>query len=320
MESTEVDTHVACNTKDDGNMENEKASSLRRRCWFLTINNFSEQEEHDIKTHDCEYLKYVVEQGSEKGTIHLHAVIYYKNPRIWPKRFFPRAKIQVTKSFVAACRYVEKAATNIRGPYEFGKPPEQGRRSDLENLAQGIASGEKTSSDIARDAPGAYVRYFRGLKELENTLFQTDRTEKPKVVWIHGEAGVGKTKYVYDNHPLDEIYVKDNTQWWDGYKNGKHKVIIVDDFDGKWPFRDLLRFLDRYPYQGQVKGGYVKINSPFIYFTSDTHPSMYYKNQLIEDDNHYNQLARRIDKIVFMRRKIGQERSWKMPEEVDVEA
>ena len=85
--------------------------------------------------------------------------------------------------------------------------------------------------------------------------------------------------------------MKDGTPWWDGYTN--QDVILIDDFDGKWPFRDLLRLLDRYPYQGQIKGGYVKINSPHIYITCEFPPADIY-----QPGNELNQIIRRLDIIL----------------------
>lgn len=77
--------------------------------------------------------------------------------------------------------------------------------------------------------------------------------------------------------------------WWDGYE--QQEAIIIDDFDGKWPYRDLLRLLDRYPYQGQYKGGYVKINSPYIYITCEYSPSFFWRG------NEFAQIHRRLSEI-----------------------
>lgn len=99
-------------------------------------------------------------------------------------------------------------------------------------------------------------------------------------------------------------YIKDGTQWWDEYE--QQEAIIIDDFDGKWPFRDLLRLLDRYPYQGQFKGGYVPINSPFIYITCEHPPDWFWgpmaKAPLTGDRsaNELAQMLRRIDEIVHV--------------------
>jgi len=52
----------------------------------------------------------------------------------------------------------------------------------------------------------------------------------------------------------------------------------------------LLRLLDKYPYQGQIKGGYVKINSNII-ITCEFPPEYFWKG------NELAQITRRINKI-----------------------
>jgi hypothetical protein len=64
---------------------------------------------------------------------------------------------------------------------------------------------------------------------------------------------------------------------------------VIDDFDGKWPYRDLLRLLDRYVYQGQIKGGYVHINSDYIIITCEHRPEEYWSG------NELTQVRRRLD-------------------------
>jgi len=80
--------------------------------------------------------------------------------------------------------------------------------------------------------------------------------------------------------------------WWDGYE--QQEAIIIDDFDGKWPYRDLLRLLDRYPYQGQFKGGYFKVNSPYIYITCEFAPSYFWQG------NEYAQVFRRLKEVKYV--------------------
>lgn len=279
----------------------------RARGFMLTINNPTELVEETLKSDKFRYLVYQVESGDEKHTEHIQAFIYYENARVWPKKRYPGAHIEIARCNKAAIKYCMKEETRVRGPYEFGVRPEQGRRTDLEELASEIAKGEKKASDIAIDNPIAYVRYHRGLKALEESVTKSREIE-PKVIWLWGKAGVGKTKWAFDNYPRDEIYIKDGTQWWDGY-NGE-KCVLIDDFDGRWPFRDLLRLLDRYPYRGQIKGGYVKIVSPVIIITCEFPPedeSMYGWDLDDEPDirekcqNKLDQITRRLDKIIEIR-------------------
>lgn len=266
-------------------------STSKSRGYILTINNPTVEDEESLIQDDHSYCCYQFEKG-EEGTEHIQAFIYYKNPRVFPKRKYPRAHIEAAKSISASMNYCKKEDTRIRGPYILGEEPQQGRRTDLESLANKIKDGA-SMYDLAVENPEAVIRYHRGLQVLKQ-LYNKDRTDKPTVIWKYGKTGVGKTRSVYEKHPSN-VYMKDGTQWWDGYYG--QEAILIDDFDGKWPFRDLLRLLDYNPYQGQTKGGYVKINSPFIYITCEFHPREIYGGF---EENHLDQVLRRINKIELL--------------------
>lgn len=172
--------------------------------------------------------------------------------------------------------------------WEVGELPAQGKRSDLVAVAELVRSGVSLV-EVAEEVPGMFVRYSKGLTLLKMILMK-DRTEMPAVTWLWGPSGSGKSRYAVDLG--FSFYIKDGTPWWDGYDG--QKCIIIDDFDGKWPFRDFLRLLDRYPYQGQFKGGYVKINSPLIYITCEFPPDEIWKGTELK------QVLRRIQRIRYV--------------------
>lgn len=154
--------------------------------------------------------------------------------------------------------------------FEYGEPTEQGKRNDIRDLAQLIKSNQVSQVDVMFDYPELYMKYSRSIEKMFNAMLKP-RDTVPQVHWRWGLAGTGKTRYCIETHPSH--YVKDGTMWWDGYQ--QQEAIIIDDFDNAIPYRTLLRMLDRYVYQGQVKGGYVQINSPYIYITCE-HPPRYY--------------------------------------------
>lgn len=274
--ATEVGTKVAGNT----------TATKKYRSYMITINNPEVDDEHILRTDKHKYLMYQIEKG-ENGTQHIQAVIYYATPRSWPKARYPRAHIEPTKDIHEAIKYCSKNDTRVRGPYEFGEKPAPGRRTDLEKIAKEILDGE-TIENIALNNPSYYVRYSKGLKELKLSTFK-DRTQPPQVFWFWGTSGTGKTAKAIKAHKT--YYIKDGSQWWDGYE--QQEAIIIDDYHGRWEFRDFLRLLDENKYQGQVKGGYVKINSPFIYITCEFPPKHYYG----DSENELEQVTSRIDEI-----------------------
>nr|WAE42764.1 MAG: replication associated protein [Cressdnaviricota sp.] len=301
----EYENEMNINFDEEKEILEEGKQGIRKRWWFLTINNPTKLDEEQLldefRVQKCLYLIYQHEEGEICHTPHLHALICYKNERVWPCKRIPRAvAVQYPRNVNACIKYCSKTRTRTSGPFEFGeRPAGQGCRTDLDKLAKEIMSGKKLSV-IANENPVEFMRYSRGLTALKFTVAK-HRTSKPRVTWIWGLAGTKKTEWVTKKHP--DHYIKDGTPWWDGYEN--QECIIIDDFDGKWPYRDLLRLLDKYQYQGQIKGGYAKINSPFIYITCEFKPQHFwgsYNCITDEPSNEINntlmQVLRRIDEII----------------------
>lgn len=261
-------------------------TSGKHRSYILTINNFTAAEDQTFRDHDCDYKIWQHERG-ENGTNHIQGLIHYKNPRVWPKKAFPNAHIEPCANLTKSIDYCSKVDTRVSGPWEMGVKPHQGARTDLSTIANAITSGASPQT-IAIEYPAMFLKYHKGIEALSTNLLK-DRTEPPTVVWLYGRTGVGKTRTAFDRHGVANCYIKDGTMWWNNYS--QQTCIVIDDFDGKWPYRDLLRLLDRYPYQGQYKGGYVRINSPFIYITCEHPPEIYYQNTELE------QVKRRLSEI-----------------------
>ena len=218
----------------------------------------------------------------ESGTPHLQGYIEFKGSKRFTtlKKLFPRAHLEKRLGTAdQAARYCKKD-----GDYEeYGEISKQGKRTDLDIVTDMVVMGA-TVEEVAKAFPKSVVLYGSGLNRLRY-ICQGHRTEKPIVQWFYGLAGTGKTREAMEIGKTQ--YIKDGTFWWDGYE--QQETIVIDDFDGKWPYRDLLRLLDRYPYQGQIKGGYVKINSKYIIITCEHPPSHFWvKNELA-------QVARRLD-------------------------
>lgn len=249
----------------------------------FTVNNYTDDDWNtDFSKWKCSYFICGREIG-EEGTPHLQGYVEWnssKNFTTVHKLFKGRGHWEKRKGTPEEASEYCKKDGNFK---EIGKLSEQGKRSDLDEIGQMII--EKTPLiEIAKKHPGDFIRYNKGFIALKNTLSE-DRKTKPKVFWLWGTSGVGKTYTATHNHST--YYIKDGTMWWDNYD--QEEAIIIDDFDGKWPFRDLLRLLDHNKYQGQYKGGYVKINSPYIYITCEFPPSHFWQN------NELLQVTRRID-------------------------
>lgn len=274
----------------------------RFRNWCFTINNWTQSDIFAVDMllrQKATYGCYSQEVG-EKGTPHLQGFIHLANALSmeFMKKALGRSHLivangtpQENRIYCGGEDYVKDGKTKLKNPTfkEFGvMPVGQGKRTDIKEITDAIRSRELTMEDIMFDYPDMYLRYSRSFEKMF-TAVQLPRQIPPKVFWRWGLAGVGKTRYVVDTYGQENIYIKDNTQWWDGYKN--QETILIDDFDNSIPYRTLLRILDRYSYQGQVKGGYVHINSPNIYITCEFPPQFYWT------DNSLAQILRRLTSV-----------------------
>jgi hypothetical protein len=202
------------------------------------------------------------------------------------KEYLTRAHLQVALGTDAQNQtYCSKQGTNI---YQIGEVSiGQGARTDIHEVTALIRKGELTQEDFMWDYPELYVKYGKSFKEMFTAILKP-RSTPPSVIWRWGLTGVGKTRHVVDTHP--NLYMKDNTQWWDGYH--QQQAIIFDDFDNSIPFKTLLRILDRYDYPCQIKGSYTTLNSPFIYITCDKPPSHFWKGAELA------QISRRLTSVL----------------------
>lgn len=256
-------------------------SPSRHRSFCFTINNWTPSDHFGARllARAAAYGIIGKEIGEECGTPHLQGYIHMPNPISFDKikKSLPRAHITIAHGNDTQNRTYCSKSTDFE---EFGTPSiGQGTRTDIKALAESIKSREFSLDEIMFEFPELYLKYNRGIKDMVQATF-SPRTCAPQVIWLWGLAGVGKTTYVTSRH--ESLYVKDNTMWWDRYK--QEEAIIIDDYDtDSIPYRTLLRLLDHTVFQGQVKGGYIYVNSPYIYITSEYHPSHFWDgNKLIQ--------------------------------------
>lgn len=256
---------------------------IRNMCF--TLNNYTNDEFQQLKTMEHKYIV-IGEETGENGTPHLQGYAEFHNPRNFSalKKSFPRLHIEERKgTALQASNYCKKENKY----YENGDLSQQGKRTDLDDVATAVLN-KSSLRDIAMTYPTTFIKYHKGINALAETIME-HRTTKPTVHWYYGKSGAGKTKQA--TAFAQSYYMKDNTQWWNGYT--QQECIVIDDFDrNSWNFRDLLRLLDYYHYQGQTKGGYVKINSPYIIITCEYAPKdIFLGTEVI-------QIQRRINTII----------------------
>jgi len=260
-------------------------AQARNLCF--TLNNPREDDAEAILAWESKYVVVGQEVGDEKGTPHLQCYIEWASPKRFEtlKKLDPRIHWEARKGTAAqAADYCKKDGSFK----ERGVLSAPGKRTDLDTVGAMVVAGAPIAA-VAAAHPGTFIRYGKGIVGLKAALM-VHRTVRPSVRWRYGPTGVGKTHQAASLH--GDYYLKDSTQWWDGYE--QQAAIVVDDFDGKWPYRDLLRLFDCYKYQGQYKGGYVPINSPFIYITAEHPPSHFWQGTELA------QVMRRLESVTHV--------------------
>lgn len=257
------------------------------RNWCFTLNNWTDEEYETLTTYECKYLIIGKEIGT-KGTEHLQGYIEFKGVKRLDtlKKLNNRIHWEHRKGTAKqAADYCKKDNKYI----EYGEISNQGKRSDLEQVAEKIKSNIPMK-EIAYDHPSTFIRYNKGMQALKNILTE-HRTIAPTVYWRWGAPGTGKTRYVIDKYGAENVYIKNNSEWWPDYN--QEPIVLIDDFDPtKWDHSTFLSILDRYKCTVPCKGGHYKFNSPTIYITTQQNIRTLYPNK-----TKYKEVIRRVSDV-----------------------
>lgn len=267
------------------------------RAYLLTVNNWTEDDLCSVLglIDNCVYSIIGFEIGHKCGNPHFHAYAYWQNGKAWSsiKKAVPRARLDVCKGTPEQNRTYCAKEGNFE---EFGQLPKKGERTDLQQFKDDIINGmsEEDLLDVHTEYMARYDRFYQRCKNLELKK-KSINMNAPEVIVITGEPGIGKTRHVYDNNDINDIYkleVGDGSSgsiFWDGYLG--EPIILIDDFHSNIKLDYMLRLLDRYPMKLNIKGGYTYRVSTKIYITSNIPIDKWYPNC---PDVHRKALFRRI--------------------------
>lgn len=258
------------------------------KTWCYTLNNYTDEEYVElVNANDGVTYHVIGKEVGEQGTPHLQGCITFQQTKRfnWVKEYISqRAHIEKANSTNHARAYCKKD-----GDFIVIDNREQGRRTDLDEAIESLEEGGLKR--VKEMHPATFVKYPTGFEKLAaSKLPPRDPNEPPQVYWLWGDTGVGKTRWVYQNWRVDEIYMATTEhKWYDGYV--QQPVLCLDDFRGSdMKFNQLLRLCDRYPHQVEFKGGMVHINSGHIIITSNASPEDTYAG--VTEEN-MQQLIRR---------------------------
>lgn len=169
--------------------------------------------------------------------------------------------------------YVTKDDTRVGiEPHEWGERPEQGKRSDLQDVADAVVDGQSLAR-IAREHPATYIRYHRGVGALRSRTAR-QRQQPTRVYYLGGRTGAGKSTACATAYDCEHVYWATDTdgklKWLDEYDPVVHKVVIFDEVEpGYFSPSQFKRMFDRFPMQVASKGGHAQFASEIAVITSN---------------------------------------------------
>lgn len=285
-----------------------KQNPIRKTNYLFTLNNYTDEELSHLNNWDgilSTEIKYIIfgKEVGAQGTPHLQGYVEFRGRKTLAsaKAFLGTNRIHLDlrdekqMSQQNCIEYCKKDGDWV----EFGQCARQGNRSDLQGAIESLRNVGLEST--AEQYPGVFVRYGRGLRDLQFTVINraVQRQLRPVHVTVYyGPPGTGKTHRAFVENATDCFILRRGNSgvWFDGYD--QQKVLIIDDFKGWIPFQQLLNLLDKYPMCCEIKGGMVWAHWTKVIITSNHHPDEWYdyeRNMLCKAA-----LMRRLNEIVLM--------------------
>lgn len=263
-------------------------------------------------------------QGGEQGYLHYQATLLLSRDKPRRRREvvaslkaagIPDAHLETIRKVGAAARYCAKSETRQAGPWwsssDFqegstrkAKANGSGAVGDRMLLAEAVDDG-MTPEAIALDdqlrllmtpANRSFVetiwaaRQSRHWRTVERDI---------EVTYLWGPTGAGKTRFVHDSTPIDQLYT--------AVLRGRdpfgmylfQPVLLLDEFRDDCDLGYLLQLLDRYPVQLNRRYSNLWAAWGKVFICSNWPPSALYKGAPATDRA---ALERRITKTIHMER------------------
>lgn len=276
---------------------------MQNRAWVFTIFNYAllREEERPENWAHCRYCIYQLERCPDTHRLHWQGYIYFdtKMSLAACKELHTTCHFAIRKgSHEEARDYCKKHESRIDGPWEFGEEPKAGQRNDILAVKESIVFG-LTEEQLWELHFPMMIKFHRAFLYYR-TLIIPPRDFKTNVVVLYGPTGTGKTLYLAQNLPKEEVFFLNRARsagdpWLDFYDPLKHHHIILDDFYGWIRWDTLLRMLDRYPFKMETKGGQIQFRPSSIWITSNKRPEEWY--DLTTQGRSFETLLRRINVI-----------------------
>lgn len=199
--------------------------------------------------------------------------------------FLERAHLEPMRgTFTENESYCSKQGTLII----YGEPPIcKGGRSDRNEYYRNLKKPGSTHTQMMDLDFARYARFMKATDRYYSLTVPTLRVNDPtEVILFFGPPGCGKTEFARAQFPDSYILPIGKNLWFTISAVGA-KHIIIDDFKKNLYLTDLLRLLDRYPLEVELKGGHIWFYPETIILTTNNDPHGWYEY----NDRHHEKQA-----------------------------
>lgn len=303
-------------------MSSSSSNQTRSRRWCFTL-FFGEGEQLESVEKCQEVLGgpsidhgvFQVERCPDSGRLHLQGYLAFQTVKSFKQvkmLLGNTAHVEAANGTAKECWvYCTKTDSYVEGPWSVGQlPAGQGKRSDWKSLKEDlerlVSEGQDDANIIMQvfeEYPHLIATREPGVRKIlslvRKKLKKCSRTP-PSVRVLWGPTGSGKTRSVVDGAEAlgEELYMvppptQNGTPWFDGYQGQKWVLFDELPWEGV-PIGTWLRWLDRYPIQVQVKGGFVPWTPEVIYLTSNLSPDNWFT---VDTREHVDAFNRRVESV-----------------------
>lgn len=276
---------------------NTNTVAIKARAFQFTLNQPNVYDKlknilTGLKTMD--YLISCRETAPSTGHEHIHVYAHFSQQYRLPQ------KIRDLGCHIECCRgspkqniaYIRKEGDIID---EIGDEPHQGTRSvkelreaDINSVDPHLYRIKKQIDMEQRDL----CTFMDMLEEIEK-----DELRGPKVVYITGDSGKGKTcgayKLALKEYPKEKIGKLTLKNDFIDVINYDADCYVIEEFrPSQIKASDFLQLTDKYGYRCNVKGGFVTLRPKMIIICSIKKPTEIYKDEVNK------QFMRRITKLI----------------------
>lgn len=274
-------------------MATEATGNTKSRGYQLTLNDVTRYEELKDNLTSYKSLQYLIsceELAPTTGHKHIHIYVYFKNP----------IKLSVKKccgAHIERCRGTPKQ--NIEYIIKDGNILDEiGDRPH-----QGIKSIKELMECTREEVPAQLIRIYDNEKDKMDKQkcfmdmldeIDKDNLQGPKVIYISGPSGKGKTYTAYKKalsmYPKENIGKITLNNGFADIVNDNAKCFIIEEFrPSDIKGSKLLEMIDKYGASINTKGGFKYLRPECYIIASIVNPYDLYTNE-----EHNKQFIRRI--------------------------